>query len=115
MSQLHFVAAVAYEARVVQWGNKPETVFNVGALGCDKLKKRKWKQLKPKQILIAYYPEFESDNNNLENLLSIIAEKEFQTVVFIKGCYDLGHLGYHYLLDDYDIDINERYDSINRK
>jgi GDP/UDP-N,N'-diacetylbacillosamine 2-epimerase (hydrolysing) len=114
MSQLHFVAADAYKMRVIQLGNSPETVFNVGALGCDGSIKRKWRQLEPKQILLAYYPETLNDGTNIEHLLSVIAEKEFKTVVFIKGCYDIGQLGFHYLLDDYDINTYERHDSINR-
>lgn len=115
MAQLHFPATEASQNRLIQLGQYPDTVFNVGALGCDGLEKRKWKQLKPKQILVMYYPEIESNSNGIENLLSIIAEREFQTVVFIKGCYDLEQLQYHYLLDDYDINRTERYDSINRK
>jgi UDP-hydrolysing UDP-N-acetyl-D-glucosamine 2-epimerase len=38
MSQLHFVSAEPYRKRVVQLGEGPETVFNVGALGLDNVK-----------------------------------------------------------------------------
>lgn len=37
MASLHFVAAEAYRRRVIQLGESPATVFNVGALGLDHL------------------------------------------------------------------------------
>lgn len=35
LSHLHFTAAEAYRRRVIQLGERPETVFNTGALGVD--------------------------------------------------------------------------------
>lgn len=40
MSNLHFTAAEAYRQRVIQMGEPPATVFNVGAIGLDDLKRR---------------------------------------------------------------------------
>ena len=37
MSHLHFVAAEAYRRRVIQLGEQPESVFNVGGLGIDNI------------------------------------------------------------------------------
>lgn len=37
MSDLHFTAAEPYRRRVMQMGERPETVFNVGAIGLDHL------------------------------------------------------------------------------
>ncbi len=37
MSNLHFCAAEDYQRRVIQLGESPDTVFNVGALGVDVL------------------------------------------------------------------------------
>ncbi|MEE2746390.1 MAG: UDP-N-acetylglucosamine 2-epimerase [Pseudomonadota bacterium] len=37
MSQLHFVAADEYRRRVIQLGEQPENVFNVGGLGIDSI------------------------------------------------------------------------------
>lgn len=37
MASLHFTAAEPYRRRVVQMGEAPETVFNVGAVGLDQL------------------------------------------------------------------------------
>lgn len=39
MSQLHFVAAEPYLTRVIQLGEHPDTVFNVGALGIENIKR----------------------------------------------------------------------------
>lgn len=37
MASLHFTAAEPYQRRVIQMGERPETVFNVGAIGLDHL------------------------------------------------------------------------------
>ena len=42
MSTLHFVAAEPYRRRVIQLGEAPETVHNVGAPGLDHLKTLDW-------------------------------------------------------------------------
>ena len=41
MAHLHFVAAEPYRKRVIQLGEKPERVFNVGAPGLERIKKKK--------------------------------------------------------------------------
>ena len=41
MSHLHFVAAEEYAQRVLQLGENPSLVFNVGGLGLDSLNKLK--------------------------------------------------------------------------
>ncbi len=67
MSHLHFVAAESYRQRVIQLGEKPETVHLVGGLGIDNIKKLKLLdresleesldiKLKEKNILITYHP-----------------------------------------------------------
>lgn len=39
MSHLHFVAAEPYRTRVIQLGEHPDTVYNVGALGIENIKR----------------------------------------------------------------------------
>lgn len=39
MSHLHFVAAEPYRTRVIQLGEYPDTVFNVGSLGIENIKR----------------------------------------------------------------------------
>ena len=41
MSQIHFVAAEPYRSRVIQLGEQPDTVYNVGAPGLDNIKRLK--------------------------------------------------------------------------
>ncbi len=41
MAHLHFVAAEPYRKRVLQLGERPESVFNVGAPGLERIKKKK--------------------------------------------------------------------------
>ena len=38
MSHFHFVAAEEYKKIVIQLGEKPENVYNVGALGVENVK-----------------------------------------------------------------------------
>ena len=40
MSHLHFVAAEPYRQRVIQLGERPDRVFNVGSPGLDNIKKK---------------------------------------------------------------------------
>ena len=56
MSSLHFVANGEYRRRVIQLGERPETVFNVGALGVTGLSPRN-KQPNSKQAIVLYHPE----------------------------------------------------------
>ena len=46
MSHLHFVATDPYKQRVIQLGENPNYVFNVGGLGIDNIKKSKLLSLK---------------------------------------------------------------------
>ena len=39
LSQLHFVAATEYKKRIIQLGENPNLVFEVGGLGVDAIKK----------------------------------------------------------------------------
>jgi len=54
MSQIHFVAAEPYQKRVIQLGEHPDTVFNVGALGCEGfIKRTNWENYK--HLILCYY------------------------------------------------------------
>jgi GDP/UDP-N,N'-diacetylbacillosamine 2-epimerase (hydrolysing) len=45
MSHIHFTSTEIYRKRVIQLGENPKTVFNVGALGIDNIKKMKLQTL----------------------------------------------------------------------
>ncbi len=68
MSYLHFVSTEVYRKRVIQLGEDPERVFNVGALGCQIIKsqplisKHKLEEsikfkFGEKNLLVTYHPE----------------------------------------------------------
>ncbi|KAB2928672.1 MAG: UDP-N-acetylglucosamine 2-epimerase (hydrolyzing) [Dechloromonas sp.] len=68
MAHLHFVAAEPYRRRVIQLGEQPECVFNVGALGVeairrssllsrDELSRSIGFDLAPPYLLVTYHPE----------------------------------------------------------
>jgi GDP/UDP-N,N'-diacetylbacillosamine 2-epimerase (hydrolysing) len=73
LSHLHFVANSDYKKRVIQLGENPKSVFNVGGLGVDAIskyslldkrsleKKINFKFLK-KNFLITYHPETSNPN-----------------------------------------------------
>lgn len=56
MANLHFVVDENARKRVIQMGEHPDTVFNVGSIGAE-LAKRCPKQKKDNSILINYQPE----------------------------------------------------------
>ena len=79
MSHLHFVANQEYKNRVIQLGENPDRVFNVGGLGIDNIRKLKllkkedlevslnFKFLK-KNLLITYHPVTLEPNTNAKNM-----------------------------------------------
>ena len=80
-SHLHFVASEIYRKRVIQLGENPKNVFNVGGLGVDainelnllnksEIEKKLNLKFSKKNLLITYHPE------TLDNKLSIIGISE---------------------------------------
>ena len=68
MSQVHFVSTAVYQKRVIQLGEQPSRVFQVGALGVDNVKAQRFisrKELEKylqfkfqqKNLLITFHPE----------------------------------------------------------
>ena len=83
LSHIHFVAANIYKKRVIQLGENPNRVFNVGGLGVDNIKSLKLlskRQLEKdlnykfnkKNILISFHPE---------TLSKLSTKKQFQEVL----------------------------------
>ena len=96
MAHLHFVAAEEYRNRVIQLGEQPKSVFNVGALGVDNIKKLKLldrneleKQLDfrlaPKNLLITFHPvtlERNTSSEQLNELLQALAKLKETGLIF---------------------------------
>lgn len=83
MSHLHFVAADAYKQRVIQLGEQPENVFNVGGLGIDNIKKLKLLSLKDlekdlqfkflkKNFIITFHPVTLENNSSEEQMIELL-------------------------------------------
>ena len=94
-SHLHFTSTEAYRKRVIQLGEHPDTVFNVGAIGLDAIKKLKLLnreefensigfKLKKRNILITYHPvtlEKEAPIETFENILTALNELTDTTLI----------------------------------
>ncbi|WP_167619061.1 UDP-N-acetylglucosamine 2-epimerase [Maribellus sediminis] len=98
MSHLHFVAADLYRKRVIQLGEQPDTVFNVGAVGLDNIKnlqlldKSEFENsidchLRDKNLLITFHPvtlENKSAGEQFQQLLDALDELENTLLIFTK-------------------------------
>ena len=87
MSSFHFVAAQDYARRVVQLGEQPNTVFNVGALGVDlvlttelvdrqELCESLQIQLTNPILLVTYHPTTRTDKSASEEITEVLAALE---------------------------------------
>lgn len=92
MSSLHFTAAEVYRQRVIQMGESPEMVWNVGAPGLDTAAQSSWIERSELEkalnfnfrninALVTYHPETlsaQTPEEGIEELLSAISRfKEF--------------------------------------
>lgn len=96
MSHLHFTSTEAYRKRVIQLGEAPERVFNVGALGVENVKcvpclnKKELEEtvglpLGDRSFLVTYHP-VTLENNTAEeqcrNLLEVLEEYPDYRLIF---------------------------------
>jgi GDP/UDP-N,N'-diacetylbacillosamine 2-epimerase (hydrolysing) len=83
MSHLHFVAAEIYKKRVIQLGEQPKYVFNVGGLGIDNIKKLKLLgrkklereinyQFSEQNLLITFHPVTLENNSSEKQIKAIL-------------------------------------------
>ena len=101
-SHLHFTSTEAYRKRVIQLGEQPEMVFNVGAIGLDAVKKLKLLnkeefeksigfKLKKRNVLITYHPvtlEKEAPIETFENILTALDELTDTGLIFTHANSD---------------------------
>jgi len=87
MSHLHFTSTEVYRQRLLQLGEQPSTVFNVGAPGIDNivklplLSKQHLSQklnidLSAAYFLVTYHPETLSHKSSIESLKSLLTSFE---------------------------------------
>jgi GDP/UDP-N,N'-diacetylbacillosamine 2-epimerase (hydrolysing) len=96
MSHLHFVAAEGYRQRVIQLGEQPEHVFNVGGLGIDNILRLNLLardeleaalnfKLAKRNLLVTFHPvtlEQNTSAQQLDELLAALSELRDTGLIF---------------------------------
>ncbi len=115
MSHLHFTAANEYRNRVIQLGENPQRVFNVGGLGIDNIKKLILLskdefeksidfKLNKKNILVTFHPatlEKSTAQKQFSDLLSVIDTLEETHIIFTKANSDTDGRVINQMIDEY--------------
>lgn len=98
MSHWHFTSTEVYRKRVIQLGEQPERVFNVGAIGIDSIANLKLMsksefetaidfKLKKRNVLITFHPVTLENNTSeaqFNELLSALDQLKDATLIFTK-------------------------------
>ena len=115
MSHLHFTAAEKYSKRVMQLGEKPNRVFNVGGAGIENIKRLKLLskveleklinfKLNIKNILVTFHPvtlENKTSKKQFQELLDSIDELENTNIIFTKANSDADGKIINQMIDQY--------------
>lgn len=115
MSILHFTSTEAYRQRVIQLGEAPKRVFNVGALGVENIKNLKLLSKKElevklnftlngKTVLVTFHPvtlENNTARKQIEELLSALKKFKGLKVVFTKSNSDINGKIINKTIDEY--------------
>lgn len=121
MSALHFTCAQEYRARVIQLGEDPRMVHNVGSLGIENIRKlallsrSKMEdflgiQFDRKVVMVTFHPvtlENQTAEGQFINLLDALSRQEFR-IVFTKANADTDGRKLNSLIDSY---VREHQDS----
>lgn len=120
MSSLHFTSTDEYRKRVIQLGEQPESVYSVGALGVENIKKQpllskeelensiNFKLDKP-YVVITYHPvtlEENSAENQFKSLLNSLDKIKGYKMIFTKANSDTEGRVINQLIDEY-VDKNK--------
>ena len=115
MSHLHFTATNEYKNRVIQLGEQPDRVFNVGGLGIDNIKKLTLLsksdfensidfKLSKKNILITFHPvtlENSTAKEQFRELLNVVDDLHDTHIIFTKANSDTNGRIINQMIDDY--------------
>ena len=115
MSFLHFTATEEYRRRVIQLGEQPERVFNIGALGVENIKtisllaKEELEnavgfKLKRKMIMVTYHPvtlDNLSAKQQFSNILCALDEYKDYFIIFTKANSDTDGRIINHMIDEY--------------
>tara|TARA_X000000950_G_C13793754_1_gene610515 strand:- start:521 stop:1237 length:717 start_codon:yes stop_codon:yes gene_type:complete len=116
MADYHFVSTNLYKKRVIQLGERPKTVFNVGGLYVDNVKntkilpkeiiekKLKFKFLK-KNYLVTFHPETNSIENTIKNLnflLKCLSKIKDALIIITYPNADTHNDKFKYLINNFE-------------
>lgn len=115
MSHLHFTSTEVYRNRVIQLGEHPKTVFNVGALGLDNIKKIKLLSKKELEkalnfpldkpyFVVTFHPvtlEKQASEKQINELLFALDEFKSYKIIFTKANADNDGRIINNLIDEY--------------
>lgn len=102
MSTLHFAAAEQYQKRIIQLGEQPDKVFNVGAVGLDHIQRTQFRTLEELKsiydfdfsspyFLITYHPETNLKDEDVTPLFSALRQCSDMNFVFSYPNADNGN------------------------
>ena len=116
LSQIHFVANEQYKKRIIQLGENPENIFNVGGLGVDAIKELKLlskskleKELNlnflEKNLLVTYHPltlsKAETSKNELTELINSLSTLKNTLQIFTMPNADPGNKAIFKIIKSY--------------
>lgn len=115
MAHLHFTAAEVYRDRVIQLGEHPDRVFNVGGMGIENIKrlkllsKEEFEQsidfkLDKKNFLVTFHPvtlENSTAKEQFQVLLDAIDTQENTHIIFTKANSDTDGRIINHMIDEY--------------
>lgn len=115
MSHLHFTTTEEYRRRVIQLGEQPETVYNVGSLGVENIKKLNLLNRKEVEaligfritgitIMITYHPvtlEDDTAEKQFRNILDVMDAHKDMRLIFTKANSDSDGRIINQMIDNY--------------
>lgn len=123
LSQLHFTAMEEYSRRVIQMGESPDRVFNIGEVGLDNiqrinlLSKSAFEEtigvkLKNKNLLFTYHPEttqaVDEIKADFSHILAALDTLDECLIIFTKANADVGGRLINKMIDQYVADNKDK-------
>lgn len=102
MATLHFAAAEPYQKRIIQLGEQPNKVFNVGAVGLDHIQRTKFRSIEElnkiyefdfskQYFLITYHPETNLKDEDVTPLFNALKMQPDVNFIFSYPNADNGN------------------------
>jgi GDP/UDP-N,N'-diacetylbacillosamine 2-epimerase (hydrolysing) len=115
MSHIHFTATKEYSKRVIQLGEVPNKVFNVGGAGIENIKRLKFLtkeefeksinfKLNIKNILVTFHPvtlEGKTSKKHFQEILNSLDELKDTNIIFTKANSDVDGKIINQMIDQY--------------